>query len=85
MAIIQDFTARCAKKNEQMAQVWKFDFKSELEVTITTLLVRIFSSNSDVEPSFQTCAIDSFFIAQWAVKSWIIAKPSVFSYRIKNK
>ena len=30
LAIIQDFAAHCAMKNEQMAQVWKFDSKSKL-------------------------------------------------------
>jgi hypothetical protein len=31
LAIIQDFTANCAIKNERMVQVLKFDYKSEYE------------------------------------------------------
>ena len=31
--------------------------------------------DSDSRQNFQIITISSFFIAQWALKSWIIAKP----------
>ena len=36
--------------------------------------------NFDSMLKVQTFAITSFFIAQWAVKSWIIANPLEFTY-----
>jgi hypothetical protein len=63
LAIIHDFTAHCAIKNEEMVQVLKFDSKSEFEEK-NLWLYWIFSSNSDFESNFQNCTIHSFFIAQ---------------------
>ena len=76
LAIIQDFTAHWAMKNEQMANVWKFDSMPDSYENI----LHSNCDNSDSILKVQTFAICSFFIAQWAVKSWIIARPLEFSY-----
>ena len=60
LAIIQDFTAHWAIKNKQMVNVWTFDSVRMWDVLIY---------DSGIESNFQTIAICSCFIAQWAVKS----------------
>ena len=81
LAIIQDFTAHCAIKNEQMVNVWNFtkESKSKSESKQLECGSRRFSFNFDIGSNFQTFAICSFFISQWAVKSRIISRPLVFS------
>ena len=71
MAIIQDFTAHWAIENKQMVNVWTFDSVGMWDVVIY---------DSGIESNFQTLTICLFWIAQWAVKSWIIARPSELSY-----
>ena len=65
LAIIQDFTAHWAIKNEQMANVWTFNIESES----SQLEWRMFPYDSDNESNFQTFTICLFSIIQWAVKS----------------
>ena len=71
MAIIKDFTAHWAIKNKQMANDWKVDSMPESYMRTSRILT---------ESNVQTFTICLFFIAQWAVKSWIIANPLEFSY-----
>ena len=54
-----------------MVNVWTFDSVGMQEVL---------KYYSDIEYNFQTFVICLFFIAQWAIKSWIIARTLEFSY-----
>ena len=53
-----------------MAYIWKFDaFRMQ----------DVFIFDPDIDSNFQTFAICLFFIAQWAVKSYIIANKWIFA------
>jgi hypothetical protein len=58
-----------------MMNVWTFD-----SVRMRDVLIFWF-----IESNFQTFAICLFFIAEFAVKSWIIANPLKVSHPLKLK
>ena len=68
-------TAHWAIKYMQMLNVWTFDW-----VRIRDVLIY----DSGIESKFQTFASCLFFIALWAVKSWILANPLEFSFPNKK-
>ena len=60
LAIIQDFMAHCAIKNEQMVNIWKFDLIRMRDLS---------KYDSHIELNFQNFTICMFFMSQQAVKS----------------
>ena len=60
LAIIHDFTAHWAIKNEQMVNIWKFDLVRMQDLS---------KFDSDIDLNFQTFAICLIFMSQFAVKS----------------
>ena len=64
LAIIQEFTAYWVIQNEQMVTFWKF-YSVRMQV--------VFIFDPEIDSNFKTFTICLFFIAQWAVKSYIIA------------
>ena len=60
LAIIQDFAAHWAIKNEQMVNIWKSD---------SIRMHELCKYDSNIELKFKTFAICLIFMSQWAVKS----------------
>ena len=70
LAIIQDFTALWAIKIAEMVKNSKIKHVFNVFYGFSKFLDYTYN----FENNFQNIAISSFFIAQRAVKSWIIAK-----------